>query len=317
MTAILLTVMARMAPSYYSDYEATPSFGVKSSEKLKQAEPTTIACVSAMQIYKDTSYESCFESFCDPTRVGGSGVYLHCRACMCRACSWCREYKLLNNNTLPPPPPRPPPPSPPPPPFYSVKCEALHAGDPVTATCDERRCEPYLPGIPVQSRLQFLCRRCGCALCAFCLGGTIPPAPPPPPPPAPLPAWPPACHSRIQGDSTFVGCEQWCAPAERLTHCVMCKCQGCHFCAPPTPAPSLPPPPPPPPVVSPPPEIPAPDVPPEPPSPPPPPVPCEPVVEGDTTYRGCLGHYCGRLQWGARCNRCACKECGYCKNPKG
>ena len=61
-----------MAPSYYSDYEATPSFGVKSSEKLKQAEPTTIACVSAMQIYKDTSYESCFESFCDPTRVGGS-----------------------------------------------------------------------------------------------------------------------------------------------------------------------------------------------------------------------------------------------------
>ena len=100
----LVCVTARMAPSYYSDYEATPSFGVKSSEKLKQAEPTTIACVSAMQIYKDTSYESCFESFCDPTRVGGSGVYLHCRACMCRACSWCREYKLLNNNTLPPPP---------------------------------------------------------------------------------------------------------------------------------------------------------------------------------------------------------------------
>ena len=78
----LVCVTARMAPSYYSDYEATPSFGVKSSEKLKQAEPTTIACVSHMQIYKDTSYESCFESFCDPTRVGGSGVYLHCRACM-------------------------------------------------------------------------------------------------------------------------------------------------------------------------------------------------------------------------------------------
>ena len=43
----LVCVTARMAPSYYSDYEATPSFGVKSSEKLKQAEPTTIACGTA------------------------------------------------------------------------------------------------------------------------------------------------------------------------------------------------------------------------------------------------------------------------------
>ena len=40
----LVCVTARMAPSYYADYEATPSFGVKSSEKLKQAEPECGYC---------------------------------------------------------------------------------------------------------------------------------------------------------------------------------------------------------------------------------------------------------------------------------
>lgn len=158
-----------------------------------------IACDSDMP--NDMSYEECAK-WCN---AGHSSE--HCKFCACRACTYCEHASGLVRESGKPCPPQ-------------------QEGDSETM-----RCESFCR----ESHRDTHCDVCKCKACPFCplrldTGVTCPLAPAGA---RALPRSDAALGVSVNADedSATLRCEPFCSLANVATHCLLCKCAACSFCA--------------------------------------------------------------------------------------